>query len=103
MVYAIMRNLNPSFSKKYKADKLRLKYAPNNNGWKTVISNEYGYISKKFFPYHFDQMEKENFIDSHWISINSPYDCTGRAFTVSIDMYEIDGGTWVYHRKALDI
>ena len=48
--------------------------------------DEYGesFYTKEFFEYPFTDEEKEKFINDQWRHINSPYDCTGMAFTQRI-------------------
>lgn len=103
-IYCILKKQNPEKAKKYKAEILRLKYIPHNSGWLKVINRDYdSFTIKKFFPFFFDDDEKQEFVNDYWESINSPYDCTGQIFTVSIDFYKVKNGTWVYHHKSIDI
>lgn len=66
--------------------------------------DEYGYIKKRFVPFHFDEEQKQIFADANWIYCPyTMYDCTGKPFTRSIDFHEIPGGTWIYHFIGIDI
>ena len=103
-IYAIIKKINPERAKEYKAKALRLKYIPQNSGWVTAFNKDFdSFTTKRFFPFFFNDEEKREFENDFWVSVNSPYDCTGQIFTVSIDFYKVHNGTWVYHHKALDV
>lgn len=67
------------------------------------------YYSKEFFHSTFTEEEKEEFIESQWIRIYSPYDCTGRKFTTSIricnfkELNSFGAMSCVYHFFSLDV
>lgn len=53
----------------------------------------------------FTESEKQEIIDNEWISINSPYDCTGKLFTQYIHIAEIKllNKTIIIHSLGLDV
>lgn len=103
-IYSILKKQNPDRAKEYKTKALRLKYSPQNSGWVMAFSKDFdSFTIKKFFPYFFNDEEKQEFINDYWVSVNSSYDCTGQVFTMGIDFYKVQNGTWVYHHKALDV
>lgn len=59
---------------------------------------------KAFFPNEFYTAEEKREIeDEMWIhAMPSQYDCTGQAFTITIDFFEVPKGTWIYHRIGYD-
>ena len=67
------------------------------------------FYSKEFFDQPFTEEEKEEYIDSNWIRINSPLDCTGLKFTNAIYIFNfkepngIGARSVVYHWYGLDV
>ena len=48
--------------------------------------------------------EAEEIVGETWIEPTySAYDCTGRPFSVSMDFYDVPGGTWIYHFVGYDV
>lgn len=67
-------------------------------------TSDYTSFVKSIFPgTHFTEEEKREYINEEWMHINSPYDCTGRWFTIDIKIFDRPEGTLVYHIKGLDI
>lgn len=64
---------------------------------------------KEYFNTTFSDEEKEEYIENEWVEINSPYDCTGRAFSTSIKIINfkepnsLGKMSVVYHFMALDV
>lgn len=67
------------------------------------------YYIKEFFHSTFTDEEKIEFIDDQWRRINSPWDCTGLAFTTSIricnfkEPNSFGAMSCVYHFLSLDV
>lgn len=55
-------------------------------------NDEYGESCwyKEWFSEPFTEEEKREWIEDHWITINSPYDCTGKWFTQSIQIFNVN-------------
>lgn len=47
--------------------------------------------------------EIQEFIEENWIRIASPYDCTGKLFTVSLSVKRVSIGLSVVHHMSLDL
>ena len=56
-------------------------------------------IRKGFYTPH----EIQELVDQSWTAINSPYDCTGKLFTVYIHARQTPVGLVWIHRKGLDV
>lgn len=56
-------------------------------------------ILKGFYTPH----EIQELVDEAWITINSPYGCTGRLFTVDIHAKQTPVGLVWIHRKGVDV
>lgn len=67
------------------------------------------YYIKEFFNFNFTEEDKEEFIESQWQRIHSPFDCTGRSFTTSIricnfkEPNSFGAKSVVYHFLSLDV
>lgn len=104
-IYAILRKIDRTQADAYKR-KIRVKHCRTispDDAWTTAFYDEDSITKKQFFPYHFTDEEWQDFCNDTVIQIYSSYDCTGRLFTVALDQYRVSGGTWVYHRMALDV
>ena len=75
-------------------------YEVVNWGW----SDDYwsGWEKRLYPGAHWSEAEKQDFIDSEWEYINSPYDCTGQMFTCGIDVFNVPAGVVVYIFSAID-
>lgn len=75
-------------------------------GWD---SSGYGGYTKEYFDYHFTEEEKKKYREANWISINSPYDCTGKLFTHNIYIFNfrkpnsLGARSVVYHWMGRDV
>ena len=71
------------------------------------LSDGCGYWYKEFFNTPFSDEEKKEFIDEHWCSNNSIYDCTGRLFTAHIAVCNVNTSfgakSVAYHFVGIDI
>lgn len=104
-IYAILRNIDRNKADEYKR-KIRVKHCrviTQDDGWNVAYSNDDSITYKRFFQGHFTENEWEDFCEDTEVRIYSPYDCTGRMFTVSLEKYRVSNGTWVYHKMAMDI
>lgn len=74
-------------------------------GFKLVSSDYEDTLWKLFVPgEHFTEEEKKETREEMWIHcMPSQYDCTGQIFTQWIDFFDVPGGTWVYHKKGMDV
>ena len=103
----IKKTLGEESAKDYLSTLRKRKSAPYKSAWNFVCFDEDGIntcrYEKQFVPYHLTEEEKEVFREENEIRIFSPYDCTGKIFTVWIDFYEIPKGTWIYHCKGIDL
>ena len=109
-VYAIFREIDG----KAKAEIYRHKVNARNAGlgisgngkespWSLVKGNFDGYLEKRFVPYHVSKAEAEEIVGETWIEpTDSAYECTGRPFSISMDFYNVSGGTWIYHHVGYD-
>ena len=72
---------------------LHYRYSESGETW-----DEYGILSC------IEEDELEELKDSEWIYINSPYDCTGKEFTIWIVTSRNSNGTvnWIHH-KGIDV
>ena len=65
------------------------------------------WIKKEWYDSYFTDEEKEDYIESNWITINSAYDCTALPYTQSISIFNIDTSfgkrAVVYHSIGLDV
>ena len=71
--------------------------------------DEYGesWIVKEWYDCPFTEEDKKEYIESEWIRINSPFDCTGLGFTRWIRIFNVDTSfgkrAVVYHAIGLDV
>lgn len=114
MIYALMRKSDMNAAKKFKSacrqsDKL---IKVNNNAfdiynaknWKTIKSNGIdGYIEKMLYPCQLDDTDKAEIVNGLKMTINSPYDCTGKAFTQWIAFFNVPSGCFIYHSIGFDV
>lgn len=78
-------------------DKERNYYDENGEGL-----TEYGFLPDRFNNWTDEDLEE--YFDSCWVRIYSPYDCTGKLFTCGIDWHRNPCGRISYqHHLALDI
>lgn len=72
---------------------LHIRVSESGETWR-----EYGIIDSM------NDSELDELINDEWITINSPYDCTGKAFTCWIDTTRNRNGSinWI-HCKGLDV
>lgn len=83
----------------------------NDSGIEYHSTDKYGenFFTKEFFDEPFSETDKKNYINDHWLSINSPYDCTGKIFTRSIEIFNFNEPNSfgkqavVYHFMAIDV
>lgn len=61
-------------------------------------STEYMILKGEYTPHDIHEI-----VDSHWMTVNSPYDCTGRPFTVDIHAKQTPVGLVFIHRMGLDV
>ena len=72
-------------------------------------ADEYGegWIVKEWYDSPFTEKEKQEYIESEWIRINCPWDCTGQSFTRWISIFNVDTSfgkrAVVYHAIGLDV
>ena len=102
-VYAIFYGVDPMWSKRFLSQVKAKTPEYKEPVWRTAFQNEDSWTEKCFVPYHFSEDTWREFEEDHWIYSNSLYDCTGRTFTVGIEHFDVPGGTWIYHHKALDV
>jgi hypothetical protein len=110
-VYAILRSVDGKAAAERYRHKVNARNAPlmgepiEDPVW--TIVKDYGidgYITKCFIPGDWSMDDRNDFADSIWIeSYPSAYDCTGRAFTRYVDMFDVPGGIWVYHHIGFDV
>ena len=65
-----------------------------------------GYIVKLPLPERISTADEaeEYFLSQHYIKpVNSPYDCTGRAFTSWYRIFQICGRFYAYHSVSIDV
>lgn len=102
-VYAVLLCIDPALGKRFLVQAKAKTPKYNEPVWRTVFQSEDGWTEKCFVPYHFSEETWREFEEDHWIYVSSLYDCTGRVFTVDIEHFNVPGGTWIYHHKALDV
>ena len=72
--------------------------------WGFVFNDDgYGYIKKVLIPRRLTEVEKQELADDNWMTVYSPWDCTGQRFTRDIRFYHVPQGTWFYHFIGIDI
>lgn len=113
MIYAMMRKDDINAAKKFKTycrqnDKL---IKVNNNAfdiynaknWKIINDDGIdGYIEKMLYPRQLTKDEQSEIANGLHLTINSPYDCTGKAFTRWIEFYNVPSGCFIYHSVGFD-
>lgn len=66
-----------------------------------------GWIIKEWYDCPFTEEDKKEYMEWNWQRINSPYDCTGLAFTQWIEIFNVETSfgakAVVYHAKGLDV
>lgn len=66
-----------------------------------------GWIVKEWYNSPFTEEDMEEYIEDNWQRINSPFDCTGLAFTRWIHIFNVETSfgakAVVYHAKGLDV
>ena len=112
MVYSIIRTLNS------KEDAEKYRHARNaknaqygiglpKRGSEWTLVRDYGMdgmLVKQFIPGKMSDEDRELLKESIWIEAPySAYDCTGALFSNRITLYDVPGGTWVYHSIGRDI
>lgn len=72
---------------------LHIRVSESGESWK-----EYGIID------NMSDSELDELINDEWLTINSPYDCTGKAFSCWIDTKRNKSGliSWI-HCKGIDV
>ena len=111
LVNAILREIDGKAKAETYRHKVNAKNAElgiNGDGekseWSLVKGDFDGYLEKRFVPYHVSKEEAEEIAGETWIEPTySAYDCTGRPFSVSMDFYDVPGGTWIYHYVGYDV
>lgn len=77
---------------------------PTEPQWTYVTGDCDSYIEKRFFPGLDSADDLERIYDAIYIDRPvSPYDCTGKPFTVSISIHCVPDGLWVYHTVGYDV
>lgn len=104
-IYCILKAFNSRKAKEYlsKRKRERKMSCPAENSWSVVTYSDESVLEKRFFEGYFSEDEWNDFVDATELVTNSPYDCTGRWFTIRLDKYETEKGTWVYHCMGLDV
>lgn len=64
----------------------------------TVI--EYGFLPG---DNNYTEEDLKEIIDDMWMEINSPYDCTGKWFSISIRFKKTPVGIAYVHKKGMDV
>lgn len=72
---------------------VRVRYDEDGEG-----STEYGILKGSYTPHEIQEL-----VDENWMTIRSPYDCTGRTFTVDIHARQTPAGLVFIHRMGLDV
>lgn len=105
-LYAMLKKAGHDAAAQRERTLLRHNSTVRKSPWQVVHFSEDGesVLLKRMFDTPFDHEEWQDFCDNTWVEICSPYDCTGKMFSVSLDAYTLkDGRTWVYHTMALDV
>ena len=113
LAYAIMRNefgIDRAEQYRHKCNKRNAQYGLTSNKpselpqWTLVTADFDSRTEKRFFPGEYSARDIDNLFDRFYIEApNSMYDCTGREFTISMDVHIVPSGIWLYHRIGIDV
>lgn len=81
------------FSRGLMQGAVRIRYDEDEEG-----ATEYRILKGSYTPHEISEI-----VDREWTRISSPYDCTGRIFTVDIHAAMTPAGLVFIHRTGLDV